>query len=100
MHNGWYSIVTIPHYSILKESNTLLIFLILSVCIFLAILAILSWRSGRVNTLMKRTNEAVRVLGNSYYALYRVNFENDAYEMIKGSGYVRERVSQTGKYSL
>ena len=99
MYNGWYSIITIPHYSILKEYNTILIFLILSVCIFLAVLAILSWRSGRVNRLMKRTNEVVRVLGNSYYALYRVNFENDAYEMIKGSGYVRERLSQSGKYS-
>ena len=99
MYNGWYSIVTIPHHSILKESDTILIFLTLSVCIFLAIIAILSWRSGRVNRLMKRTNEAVRVLGNSYYALYRVNFENDAYEMIKGSGYVRERLPQSGKYS-
>ena len=47
---------------------------------------------------MERTNETVRVLGNSYYALYRVNFGQSSYEAIKGSDYVRTRLPQTGCY--
>ena len=32
------------------------------------------------------------MLGNSYYALYRVDYGADTYEMIKGSDYVRDRI--------
>ena len=39
-----------------------------------------------------------RVLGNSYYALYRIDFGQDTYEMIKGSDYVRSRIAPTGQY--
>ena len=38
------------------------------------------------------------MLGNSYYALYRINFGDNTYEMIKGSDYMRQRVSQKGNY--
>ena len=94
-----YSSVTIPFFSILKEYNTICNFLIVSVCIIFAIIVFLFWHSKKENALVKRTNEVVRVLGNSYYALYRVNFENDTYEMVKGSDHVRERLPQLGKYS-
>src|SRR5699024_11165758 len=44
------------------------------------------------------TNETVRVLGNSYYALYRIDLETNTYEMIKGSDYMRGRVPEEGQY--
>src|SRR5699024_2928160 len=45
-----------------------------------------------------RTNETVRVLGNSYYALYRIDYRQNTYEMIKGSDYVRSRIPEKGPY--
>lgn len=38
------------------------------------------------------------MLGNSYFALYRVDFARGTYEMIKGSDYMRGRIAQTGDY--
>ena len=58
----------------------------------------MSWRDVRTSARVERTNETVRVLGNSYYALYRVDYQKETYEMIKGSDYVRGRIPPTGPY--
>ncbi len=98
MSNGWYSIVTVPYFNILKEANLLLYLLVISLSIFLAIVVVHSLRTIRANALIERTNETVRVLGNSYYALYRVNIGQNTYEAIKGSDHVRERLPLQGCY--
>ena len=41
----------------------------------------------------------MQVLGNTYYALYRINYEKETYEMIKGSAYVKERIPISGAYT-
>ena len=48
--------------------------------------------------IVERTNDTIRVLGNSYYALYPVDYKADTYEMIKGSEYVRSRIPSSGPY--
>ena len=96
--NGWLAILTVPYETILQElcGFTGVCSAMLLIC--LAAVALLGWRDLRLNRRAARTNETVRVLGNSYYALYRVDYEHDAYEMIKGSDYVRSRVGPAGRY--
>lgn len=99
MDNGWYSIVTLSHESILGDLEWLILSYCLMIGLFLLVLIGMSWREMRTNERIARTNETVRVLGNSYYALYRIDYEAGTYEMIKGSDYVRERIPPTGPYA-
>ncbi len=98
MDNGWFSILTIPYSSILGDFNWFTLIFGLIFLLFLAVLAGMVWRDVKINDRIRRTNETVRVLGNSYYALYRIDFGQDTYEMIKGSDYVRSRIAPTGQY--
>ena len=98
LSNGWYSIVTIPHSNILGDFSWLKMCLIVMIALFLLLIAGMTWRDMRIGERIERTNETVRVLGNSYYALYRVDYGADTYEMIKGSDYVRERIPPSGPY--
>ncbi len=98
LSNGWYSIVTTPYSLILGDLNTVyLVFVAMGVA-FLAALAVMGVRDWRRTRAMERTNETVRVLGNSYYAIYLVNYDEGTYEMIKGSDYVRDRIPPRGPY--
>lgn len=98
MSNGWFSIITIPYQNILGNWNKLILILGAVFLLFLLVIIWMSWREWRLNARMERTNETVRVLGNSYYALYRIDFGQKTYEMIKGSDYVRSRIAPTGQY--
>ena len=96
--NGWYSILTVPYSKILKEADLLFYLFALSIGLFFIFLVIYSMRFVRENAFLERANETVRVLGNSYYALYRVNFENNTYETIKRSPYIQKSLSNSGCY--
>lgn len=98
MQNGWYSVVTTPYSSILRDIRLFIPVLGLILGVYLAVLALGAWREYRHQESIGRTNETVRVLGNSYYALYRIDYGANTYEMIKGSDYVRGRLPQTGSY--
>lgn len=98
MENGWFSIVTMPYSSILGGLRWFAVVFLAVILLFGAALIWMSWRELRSGAQIERTNETVRVLGNSYYALYRVDYEARSYEMIKGSDYVRDRIPQTGRY--
>lgn len=96
--NGWYSIVTTPYSLILGDlTNVYMVFVGMGAA-FLAALVAMAVRDWRRSKAMERTNETVRVLGNSYYAIYLVNYKTGTYEMIKGSDYVRERIPESGPY--
>lgn len=98
LSNGWYSVVTTPYSLILGDLNTVyLVFVAMGVA-FLAALAVMGVRDWRRTRAMERTNETVRVLGNSYYAIYLVNYDEGTYDMIKGSDYVRDRIPPRGPY--
>ena len=99
MDNGWYSIVTVSYDDILGAFNWFTAAFLMVIGASLLAAAGMTWREMRLSERMERTNETVRVLGNSYYALYRVDFERERYEMIKGSDYVRERIPPSGAYA-
>ena len=99
MSNDWIAVVTIPYTSILADLEILTIGFAIVFAILLLIFGLMSWRDMRVRRRMERTNETVRVLGNSYYALYRVDVAKGSYEMIKGSDYIRGHIGPTGDYT-
>ncbi len=66
--------------------------------LFFIFLLIYSLRFVRENARVERVNETVRVLGNSYYALYRVNFRKNTYESIKSSAHVQAHLPGSGCY--
>lgn len=97
--NGWYYILMIP-YRILMQDFWQMLFWYVTVfaVFFIAILVINLGRRG-INKEIKRTTETIQVLGNSYYALYRVNIDQGSYEIIKGSDYICSCLDKTGEYT-
>lgn len=98
MPNGWYSVVTLPYNSILQNVGQFFVGFVIVFVILLGLLALITYRDILFQKKMGRTDETVRVLGNSYYAIYRVDFGQGLYDMIKGSDYVRQRISGQGAY--
>lgn len=98
--NGWISIITIPYSTLLSEVKELYHLYIGSFILFIIIGMIAYFREIRLNKKIEETNEAVRVLGNSYYAIYRINFEKETYFMLKASDYMREKLSKIGNYQV
>ena len=99
MDNGWYSIITVPYRNIFGVLPASAIILALILVVFLVVIVATARREALYKNRINRTNETVRVLGNSYYALYRVDFDENTYEMIKGSDYVRNRLPASGSYA-
>lgn len=99
MDNGWYSIITVPYSKILGGLQGVLWPLLLMFGISFLVMTALAFREYRLEFRVRRANETAQVLGNTYYALYRVDYEREIYEMIKGSAYVRDRIPLTGPYA-
>lgn len=95
---GWLSIVTIPYAVLLSEMMVLYYLYLGSAILFFIIGFILYKREERMNRIVEETNDTIRVLGNSYYGIYRINFKKETYVMIKGSDYVRSRIASKGNY--
>lgn len=99
MENGWYTIVTVPYQNILGDLRPFGSVLGLILVISLLVLAITVWREKKYHDRIDRADETVHVLGNSYYALYRIDCAQGTYEMIKSASPVREILPPKGEYS-
>lgn len=97
--NGWLSIITIPYTSIMSDFGELRFWTMGILTLFWVLGGAMTIRGYLLNRDMERTNETVRVLGNSYYAIYRVNYRHGTYDMIKGSDYVRAHLPLHGSYN-
>ena len=98
--NGWISIITMPYRSLIGGVRTISLWYAGILLVFLAFLIVMGMREYAMDRNFRRTNDTVRALGNSYYAIYRVDFAGAAYDMIKGSDYVRQRIPAQGPYEL
>lgn len=96
--NGWISIITIPYASLLEDVYNIFWGYLAILVFFLIAAVLMGIREYHLNQNIARTNDTVRVLGNSYYAIYRINLNSYTYEMIKGSDYVRTRIPKIGAY--
>lgn len=101
MSNGWTSIVTFSLQQILYGTNNskamyLLsgIFLILLVAVIVSIL-----REYAEKRKVKYISDTLQILGDTYYAIYRINFETGTYETIKSSADLADALGKNGKYT-
>lgn len=93
-NNGWLCILTVPYDTLLQGVQSILIYYGVGIALFLVIAMGMWLRDRRLSRTAKRTAETVQVLGNMYYAIYRVNIKTGAYEMTKGSDFVIKELGE------
>lgn len=99
MDNGWLSVITIPIYNILHDELDRTIVILSIICgALVVIVAVTMVRSYLGSRKMKYTADTLSILGDTYYAIYRVNYETGTYESIKSSEDVRQALGKTGDY--
>ena len=98
--NGWLCILTVPYDTLLQGVQEILVWYGAGLVLFL-IAAVAMWlRDRRLSRTAQRNAETVQVLGNMYYALYRINVDTGTYEMTKSSDFARQALpSQQGDYN-
>ena len=97
--NGWLCILTVPYETLLQGVQSILVWYGGGLALFLVIAVAMWLRDRRLSRTAERTVETVQVLGNMYYAIYRVNVEQGSYEMVKGSDFVlHELQDDQGSY--
>ena len=101
LSNGWMVILTIPINSILLGDQNVVFYLISAISIFLFVtLTILILRDWLKNRRMKRADDTAHMLGDSFYAIFRVNFQDGQYEGIKISEDLEDSLPPAGDYTL
>lgn len=98
--NDWLCILTVPYKTLLQGVQNILVYYGIGLVLFLVIAMAMWLRDRKLSRTAKRTTETVQVMGDIYYAFYRVNILTGTFEMTKPSDYVRERMSgDTGDYN-
>lgn len=96
--NGWLCILTIP-LEALHENLYRVYFSYLAIgMILLVTVVLIGRREQRIKRDLERKNDTIQMIGNSYYAMYRIIMGDGTYEMIKGSEYVLQRLPHSGRY--
>lgn len=100
MKDGWLSVITIPVEKILVDgwNSVVLVLALFSLCLVIAIAIVLI--RGYIDTRkVKHTQDTLQILGDTYYAIYRINCEEETYEVIKSMDDVGKILEKKGKYS-
>lgn len=98
--NDWLCILTVPYETLLQGVQSILVYYGIALVLFLGIAMGMWLRDRKLSKTAKRTAETMQVMGDIYYAFYRVNIVTGIFEMTKPSPYVRERMEgATGEYS-
>lgn len=97
MDNGWMSVITIPTKAILQEGwdATLLTIVIVFVTILIIACAFMI-RSTIEERRARHTADTLRLLGDTFYAIYRIDYQRGTYEAIKSSDDVRSELGEHG----
>ena len=96
--NGWKIIVIIPYDDMLSGTRNILIAYYATTVLF-SIMILYLTLSERVALKGKSLYTRITtVLGDSYYALYLVDFEKEQYTILKGSEYIEKSMPKTGDY--
>lgn len=99
MDNGWYVIVTIPIDAILMGDQNYVIYIMAAISILLfALLSFMTVQDALRARRMKKANDTARLLGDSFYAIFRVNFRRGGYEVIKAASDMVDRLPRQGDY--
>ncbi|MBP3477766.1 MAG: response regulator [Lachnospiraceae bacterium] len=95
---GWLCILTIPLEALYENLYEVYIYYAVIAIVAVVIMALIWIRDRRLRRYIKDKNDTIHMLGNSYYAIYRIEMESSTYEMTKGSEYVRKRLPYSGPY--
>lgn len=96
--NGWISFITIPYHSLIHEAY-LSFYVALGILFIFAIITCYSIvREFNLNKNIKRFTETISFLGNMYYAIYRVNYHDNTYEIIKITPELEQAVQGVTEY--
>ena len=98
--NGWTSIITLPYRYLFSGLNELALWYAGIFGLFLLLSAIMYLRERRLNQQVELTSETVRVLGDSYYAIYRINFQSETYTMLKSMEPLFSSLPHDGDYAV
>lgn len=96
--NGWLCILTIPLEQLYENLYEVYLYYAVPTIAALVIMVLIWVRDRKFRRYIQDKNDTIRMLGNSYYAIYRVEMEDGTYEMTKGSEYIRKRLPETGPY--
>lgn len=99
-NNGWLCILTLPHSTLLQGMYGIVWWYGFILLFFLIATGILLIKDKKLKKSMENTNKTIRALGNSYYALYRLDLKKGSYEMIKGSADLHTTISKEGDYQV
>ena len=98
MSNGWICILTIPLDTILNNLHKFVILFASIFIIFFVIITFMTLRDKNMNRKISHITDTVQVLGDSYYAIYRVNYKAGTYESIKSAPDTANILKPTGDY--
>lgn len=101
MSNGWMVLMTIPINSILMgEKNTVVYIMAgLALTLFL-ILFFATVLDALRSRKMRKADDTAHMLGDSFYAIYRVNFVDGTYETFKTYDNLQSNIPRSGAYCL
>ncbi len=100
MNQGWTVMLTMPFQSVLMGDRNLTIWVMtgISALLFL-ILAGMVVRDLIHSKRIERAANTIQILGDSFYAIYRVNYRTGTYESIKTAEDLHDRMPPEGSYS-
>lgn len=100
MSNGWTVLMTMPMNSILMGERNTVVYLIAGVALLtFLILAFMTIQDAFRSRRMKKADDTAHMLGDSFYAIYRVNFVEGTYETLKTYDNLQSDMPRFGAYS-
>lgn len=92
-HTGWYTIATRLYSDILLNYHMIYNLFLLMVVIFVIIEIWMVWREYHLSSQIETTNEALKVLGNSYQIILRINLKLGTFTTLKAPDLIRARLT-------
>ena len=101
MENGWVVLMTIPINSILiGEKNTVVYLIAGMALVTFLVLVFMTIQDALRNRRIKKADDTAHMLGDSFYAIYRVNFVDETYETFKTYDNLQSNKPQCGRYDV
>lgn len=95
---GWYTVATTLYSDILFNYHMISNLFLLMVVIFIIIEVWMVWREYHLSSQIETTNEALKVLGNSYQIIMRVNFKQGTFTTLKAPDIMRLRLASRNSF--
>lgn len=101
LNNGWAVIITVPLEDILMGADSALVGVLAAISVTLFfILTALVIRDLKNRKKISADGNTIHILSDSFYAIYRVDFDAETYTAIKVSPDLVDKIPTHGEYSL